>query len=60
MAKRLELLKEALPGIRQVAVLMNAESPAILEPILQAMRLRAAALKMGIQLFEVRAPSELP
>jgi putative ABC transport system substrate-binding protein len=58
MAKRLELLKEAMPGIRQVAVLMNAESPAMLEPILQAMRLRAAALKMGIQLFEVRAPSE--
>jgi putative tryptophan/tyrosine transport system substrate-binding protein len=57
-AKRLELLKEAMPGIRQVAVLMNPESPAMVEPILQAMRLRAAALKLGIRLFEARAPSE--
>jgi putative ABC transport system substrate-binding protein len=56
-AKRLELLKEAFPRLRRVAVLLNPENPAN-PPILHAMELTAASLKVALQRFEVRGPSE--
>jgi putative ABC transport system substrate-binding protein len=54
-AKRLELLKEAFPLIRRVAVLLNSDNPA--SPV-REMEAAARSLKMEIQKFEVRSPSE--
>src|SRR5207253_4818333 len=57
-AKRLELLKQLLPGITHLAVLGN--------PLDNAMRLHlewiqsaAAALGLNIRVFEVRQPTDL-
>jgi putative ABC transport system substrate-binding protein len=54
-AKRLELLKEALPRITRVAFLVNPADP---PTALQAMEPVAKALKLDLPLFEARAPSE--
>ena len=54
-AKRLELLKEALPRITQVAFLVNPADP---PTALQAMEPAAKALKLELPLFEARGPSE--
>jgi putative ABC transport system substrate-binding protein len=56
-AKRLELLKEAIPRIRRVAVLVNPDNPAR-EPVLQAMELTARSLKAELLPFEARGPRE--
>jgi putative ABC transport system substrate-binding protein len=57
-AKRLELLKEAFPRTRQVAVLFNSGNPsAILS--LRAMEATAASLKLELQSFGVRGPGDL-
>ena len=53
--KRLELLKEAIPRIRQVAFLENPADPTTSR---QAMEITAKALKVSVQPFEVRAPGE--
>jgi len=57
-AKRLELLKEAIPGLVQAGVLFNPANPAI-EPILSAMRLTAQALKVELSEFAAREPADL-
>lgn len=56
-AKRLELLKEAFPRTRHVAVLLN---PLNLARGLsfEAMEITARSLKVGLQKFEVRGPNE--
>ena len=54
-AKRLELLKEALPSIARVAFLVNPADP---PTALQAMEPVAKALKLELPLFEVRTASE--
>lgn len=56
-AKRLELLKELYPRIRRVAVLLNSGS-ARYAPVLQAMEVAAASLKIELQQFGVRSPDE--
>src|SRR5262245_52957073 len=56
-AKRLELLKEAVPRTRRVAVLLNPENR-INAPILQAMEITSRSMKMEIQKFEVRRSNE--
>jgi len=56
-AKRLELLKEAVPRIRRVAVLFNPDDPGT-TPILRAMALTATSLKVALEQFESRGPSE--
>jgi len=58
MAKRLELLKEAMPRTARVAVLVNADDPSHV-PVLKAMNSTARSLKIEIQKFEVRRPSEI-
>jgi putative ABC transport system substrate-binding protein len=53
MVKRLELLKEAHPAVRRVAVLLNPVNPAQ-KLSFDAMQTAAAPLKVEIQKFEVR------
>ena len=57
-AKRLEMLKEAIPRIRRVAVLVNPDNPGI-ELSLQAMELTAKALNVALQRFDARGPDDL-
>src|SRR5258706_695028 len=54
-AKRLELLKEAIPSITHVAFLVNLADP---PSALQAMEAAATTLKLRLQQFPVRGPSE--
>ena len=57
-AKRLEILKDALPRLTQVAVLLNPDEQ--LSPIVhQAMVSAAKALKLALRRFDVRNPEEL-
>ena len=55
-AKRLELVMDAFPRTRNVAVLMNADSP---KSTFQAMEVAAASLKLNLHPFEVRRPGDL-
>jgi putative tryptophan/tyrosine transport system substrate-binding protein len=55
-AKRLELLKEAVPHISRVGVLLNP-NPAILLGF-KAMEVAATSLKLELHRFEVRGPDE--
>jgi putative ABC transport system substrate-binding protein len=57
MAKRLELLKEAMPRITQVAALLNPSTP-LSRPIFQAMEITAKSLKLELLQFGARAPNE--
>ena len=56
-AKRLELLKETLPGLTEVGVLLNRINPAN-APIVPAVRRTAEALKLKLHQFGVREPDE--
>jgi len=58
MAKRLELLKEALPRTRRVAVLLNPNNPAQ-GLSFQAMETAARPLKMELQRLDVREAGEI-
>ena len=57
-AKRLQLLKEAVPNLSRVAILLDAAEPGRLDQARQA-RASAPALKVEVQLVEVRSSSEL-
>jgi putative ABC transport system substrate-binding protein len=57
MAKRLELIKETVPGIAEVAVLLNPDNASKM-PILQAMDNMANSMKLSLQKFEARRPNE--
>jgi putative ABC transport system substrate-binding protein len=56
-AKRLELLKETMPNLTDVGVLLNSVNPAN-QPILPAMRRTAEPLKLKLHQFGVREPAE--
>jgi putative ABC transport system substrate-binding protein len=58
-AKRLELLKEAVPGLRRLALLTNPDSPYTTVYLTDA---APAAQSVGVELqnVEARTPSELP
>jgi putative ABC transport system substrate-binding protein len=56
-AKRLEVIKEAFPHLRRVAILLNPQNPLVV-PILPAMELAAASLAVELQQFAVRGPNE--
>jgi len=58
MAKRLEILKEVLPRIQRVAVLLNSAHPVGNAPALRELRPAAVALKLDMHLFEVRNLNE--
>jgi putative ABC transport system substrate-binding protein len=57
-AKRLELLKEALPRTKRVAILLNPDNP-ISWANLQAAKLTAASISLELQQFEARGPTEI-
>jgi putative ABC transport system substrate-binding protein len=56
-AKRIELLKEVKPDLTQVAVILNADNPATKSEF-QAMETTAQSLKIKLQPFRLRGPSE--
>jgi putative tryptophan/tyrosine transport system substrate-binding protein len=58
VAKRLELLKEAMPGLMQAGILFNSANPST-EPILPAVRLTAQSLKVELSEFAVREVTDL-
>ena len=57
MAKRLELLKEVMPGMTRVAVLVNPAN-ASFEPTFRQMNIAAKSLNLSINPFEVRASDD--
>jgi putative tryptophan/tyrosine transport system substrate-binding protein len=56
-AKRFELLKETLPGLTEVGLLLNPANP-INEPIVPMIKLTAKALGLDVHPFGVRGPVE--
>ena len=56
--KRLELVKDALPRVRQVAVLWNADNPGNIQRTMPAMEVAAASVKLELHRFEARVPGE--
>ena len=56
-AKRFELLKEILPSLTEVGLLLNPANP-INEPIVPAIKLTAQALRLEVHPFGVRGPAE--
>jgi putative ABC transport system substrate-binding protein len=58
-AKRLELLKEALPGIARVSVLANLSDP-IAAPQVHEIESAARALGVQLRVRDVRNPDDLP
>ena len=57
MAKRLELLKEVMPGMTRVAVLVNPANSSF-GPTFKQMDIAAKSLKFSLQPFEARGPGE--
>jgi putative ABC transport system substrate-binding protein len=58
VGKRMELLKEAMPGLRRVAILANPEHPG--EPAeLRVSNAAAAKLGLTVDYFQVRSATEL-
>ena len=57
-AKRLELIKEMLPGVTRVAVLLNPASP-YTDPFLRERESAGQALGLQLRVHEARNPSEL-
>jgi putative ABC transport system substrate-binding protein len=57
--KRVELLKEAMPRLTHVAVILNPDNPGQVGPEFQAMEKAAQALNIKLQPFRLREPSEL-
>src|SRR5215475_7175439 len=56
-AKRIELLKEVMPRLAQVAVIFNADNPAT-GPEFEAMEATAQSLNVKLQPFRLRTSSE--
>jgi putative ABC transport system substrate-binding protein len=56
-AKRLELLKEAVPSLTKAALLLNPDNP-LNRLVLQEIEPTAKALNIALQTFEARRPSE--
>ncbi len=56
-AKRLQLLKEAFPGVTRVAVLSNPDSPEN-PPLVKGLEVAARSLGVQLRALEVRDPTE--
>ena len=57
-AKRLELLKEAVPRATRVGVLTNPDNPQTMGTTLQYIRVAAESLRLKLAIFEARSPNE--
>jgi ABC-type uncharacterized transport system substrate-binding protein len=57
-AKRLELLKEAVPGLRQVAVLGTLATPGTAQSLRET-ELAAGTLKLQLQYLDVKSPQDI-
>ena len=57
MAKRLELLKEAIPHLTRVGVFLNPANP-LNRAVLEAMESTASTISIKLQKFEARRPEE--
>jgi putative ABC transport system substrate-binding protein len=57
-AKRLEVIKEAMPRIRQVAVLIDQPDEPSIRATVQAMTNAAKSLKVELKLFGTRGPED--
>src|SRR5262245_28390592 len=57
VAKRCELLRESLPRLKAVGLLLNPANP-MNEPIIPKIRLAAQALGLQVELFGVHDPAE--
>jgi ABC-type uncharacterized transport system substrate-binding protein len=57
-AKRLELLKEAVPRATRVGVLINPDNPQTMGTTLQYIRVAAASLRLKLSIFEARSANE--
>jgi putative ABC transport system substrate-binding protein len=57
MAKRIELLKETMPQLKRVAVLLNPKNPGI-GTVLKAIEATASSLKMELHRFDVQGTDE--
>ncbi|MBI4562304.1 MAG: ABC transporter substrate-binding protein, partial [Candidatus Rokubacteria bacterium] len=57
MAKRIEMLREAMPRLARVAVLINPANPAV-RPALKAMEETARYLRVELQQIEARSPHD--
>ena len=58
-AKKIESLKEVMPRLTHVAVILNPDNPAAVGPEFQAMEKAAQGLNINLQPFRLREPSEL-
>ena len=56
-AKRLELIKEAIPSVSRVAVLLNPDNR-VNQPVLKEMKSTAQSLGLDLQRIEVRAAED--
>src|SRR5438034_38407 len=56
--KRLELLKEIVPGLSRVAILWNPPNP-MYGPVLKELEAAAQTLRVKLQRLEVRTPEDL-
>jgi putative ABC transport system substrate-binding protein len=56
-AKQLELLKETIPSLSDIAILLNPANP-MNEPVVPTMRRTAQSLKLELHQFGVRGPAE--
>jgi putative ABC transport system substrate-binding protein len=57
MAKQLQLLREAVPGVSRVTILWNPTGPAI--TAMRELEVAAKALAVQLQPFEIRTPEDL-
>jgi putative ABC transport system substrate-binding protein len=58
-AKRIELLKEAMPQLTRVATLLNSDNPVYAGPLWHAAEQMARSLDLHLQRFGVRTTNEL-
>jgi putative ABC transport system substrate-binding protein len=56
--KRVELLRELLPGLKRVAVMLNMDNP-VIPPQWRIVETSARSLGIGAQLLNVRRPEDL-
>jgi putative tryptophan/tyrosine transport system substrate-binding protein len=59
VAKRLELLKEAIPGLTRPALLVNPSDAVATRRTIAGAQAAAGVLNVGVRSYEVRAPEEI-